>query len=515
MKGHGACLGAPEAGRGVERPDYHEPGWGGIPKTGGGEDPDRTVDCLCPTLCYVSGVVIHIAFVTWFLAVLALFWTRAPREAVVASLVVGWLFLPVAGYPVTGLHSKTEIVALGVLVASLLLATEPWRRFRPSLLDLPVLVACLAPFASSVTNDLGLYNAGSDVLARSLKWGVPYLLGRVYLSDLRGLRAIATGAFLGGLAYVPLCLLEIRLSPQLHRFVYGYHQHEFIQTIRWGGFRPMVFMQHGLAVGLWMTAACLAGFWLWRTGARTRIWGIPISALLAVLVATTLLVKSAGALILLALGVAALVAARSLRTSLPVVLLLLAAPTYIAARTSGLWSGRDMVELARRFDPERADSLRTRLDNEDDLVKRAMEKKAFGWGGWGRAEIKDEEGRSISIRDGLWVIVIGESGLVGLVGLNAFFLLPVVVLLWRYRSRLWRDPALAPAAAIAVLLPLVVIDSLLNAFGAPLFTASAGAIAGFALRKPMPARRRAAGARRPDRPRSRALAVVPGTVPPP
>jgi hypothetical protein len=232
-------------------------------------------------------------------------------------------------------------------------------------------------------------------------------------------------------------------------------------------------------------------------------------------VVTTLFVKSAGALILLVLGVGALVAASSLRTSLPVVLLLLAAPTYIAARTSGWWSGRDMVELARRFDPERADSLRTRLDNEDELVKRAMEKKAFGWGGWGRAEIKDEEGRSTSIRDGLWVIVIGESGLVGLVGLNAFFLLPVLVLVWRYRSRLWRDPALAPAAIVAVLLPLVVIDSLLNAFGAPLFTASAGAVAGFALRKPNPLRRRAAGARRTGYPRSRALAVVPGSVPPP
>jgi len=459
--------------------------------------------------------VIHIAFVAWFLAVLALYWTRPPREALVASLVGGWLFLPVAGYSFTGLHSKAEIVAMGTLLASLLLAPEAWRRFRPSLLDLPVVVACLTPVASSITNDLGYYNAGSDMLARILKWGVPYLLGRVYLSDLRGLQTIAMGTFLGGLAYVPLCLWEIRMSPQLHRFLYGYHQHEFIQTVRWGGFRPMVFMQHGLAVGLWMTAACLAGFWLWHTGARRRVRGIPVSALLAILVVTTLLVKSAGALILLVVGMAALMAARSFGTSLPVVLLLLAAPTYIAARTSGWWSGRDMVEMAGRFDPERGDSLRTRLDNEDDLVKRAMERKAFGWGGWGRAEIKDEEGRSTSIRDGLWVIVIGESGLVGLVGVNALFLLPVLVLLWRYRARLWRDPVLAPAAVIAVMLPLVVVDSLLNAFGAPLFTASSGALLGFALREPTRVRRRVARARRPGWPEPRGLTVAPGPKIPP
>ena len=435
-------------------------------------------------------VVIHIAFVAWFLATLALFWTRPPREALVASLVTGWLFLPVAGYSVTGLHSKSEIVGTGVLVASLLLALEPWRRFRPSLFDLPVLVACLTPIASSITNDLGYYNAGSDVLARALRWGVPYLLGRIYLSDLRGLKTIAMGAFLGGLAYVPLCLIEIRVSPQLHRFFYGYHQHEFVQTIRWGGFRPMVFMQHGLAVGMWMTAACLAGFWLWYSGGRRRIAGVPVHLLLGILVITTLLVKSAGSLILLAVGVAALLLARTFRTSLPVLVLLLVAPTYIAARATGWWSGREMVEMSSRFDLERGASLRTRLENEDELVQRAMQKKAFGWGGWGRAEIKDEEGRSTSVRDGQWVIVVGESGLVGLIALNTLFLLPVIVLGWRYRGRLWHDPALAPAAVIAVLLPVVVIDSLLNAFGAPLFTTSTGAVLGFALSRPTRGRRR-------------------------
>lgn len=455
-------------------------------------------------------VVIHIAFVAWFLATLALFWTRPPREALVASLVAGWLFLPVAGYSVTGLHSKSEIVGTGVLVASLLLAIEPWRRFRPSILDLPVLVACLTPIASSITNDLGYYNAGSDVLARALRWGVPYLLGRIYLSDLRGLQTIAMGAFLGGLAYVPLCLLEIRVSPQLHRFFYGYHQHEFVQTIRWGGFRPMVFMQHGLAVGMWMTAACLAGFWLWYGGGRRRIAGVPLPLLLGILVVTTLLVKSAGSTILLAVGVAALLLARTFRTSLPVLVLLLVAPTYIAARASGWWSGRDMVAMASRFDQERGASLQTRLDNEDELVQRAMQKKAFGWGGWGRAEIKDEEGRSTSVRDGQWVIVVGESGLVGLIALNAFFLLPVIVLVWRYRGRLWRDPALAPAAVIAVLLPLVVIDSLLNAFGAPLFTTCAGAVLGFALRRPNRiGRRRIASPGRTDGSRPQGLPLEP------
>jgi hypothetical protein len=234
--------------------------------------------------------LIHIAIASWFVLVFALFWVRPAAEAVVASLVVGWLFLPVYGYPLTGFHSKFEIVATGVLLGSLIFAPRTWLRFRPGLVDVPMALACLAPFVSALTNEVGLYNAGSDLKAALLRWGVPYLLGRVFLSDLQGIRTIALGLFLGGLGYVPFCLYEARMSPQLHRMLYGFHQHEFLQTVRWGGFRPMVFMSHGLALGLLMSLACLSGFWLWRSGAKQRLWGVPMPAALAVLFFTTLIV---------------------------------------------------------------------------------------------------------------------------------------------------------------------------------------------------------------------------------
>jgi hypothetical protein len=434
--------------------------------------------------------LIHIAIASWFTLVFALFWRRPAAEAVVTSFVVGWLFLPIAGYPLTGFHSKFEIVATGVLLGSLVFAPGAWLRFRPSLVDLPMAVAILSPFVSAVSNEVGLYNSGSDLKAALLRWGIPYLIGRVYLSDLRGLRLIALGLFLGGLGYVPFCLYEIRMSPQLHRMVYGFHQHEFLQTVRWGGFRPMVFMHHGLALGLWMTLACLAGYWLWRAGGLKRLWGVPMQVPLAILLLTTLLVKSFGSLVLLAVGLAVLTAARSARTSVPVVMLVLVAPGYIGARASGYWSGRELLQIAGRFDAERAQSMQTRLENEDELIKRAMEKKAFGWGGFGRAEVRDEDGRSLSVRDGFWIIVLGEAGLVGLIALTSAFLVPPLFLIRRYRTRLWRDPVLAPAAVLAVVLPLFIVDSLANFFASPLFPATAGAIAGFALRAPVRARRR-------------------------
>ncbi len=433
--------------------------------------------------------LIHIAFAAWLVATFLAFASRPPAVAAVASFVVGWLFLPNAGYELTGLHNKTEIVSLGVLSASLLLAPGPWRRLRPRLLDLVMLVAVLAPMVAARSNDLTWYNAGSSTLRQFLKWGVPYLVGRAYLSDLAGLRAIAVGVFLGGVAYIPFCLYEIRMSPQLHRILYGFHQHEFIQTVRWGGFRPMVFMQHGLAVGMWMTAACLAGVWLWRSGVMRSVWGIRTHWLLAPLLVTTLLVKSVGALVLLAVGLAALLAGRGFRTALPIALLTLVTPAYIAARASGAWSGQEIADTAARLDPERAESVRTRLSNESDLVERAFQRPLFGWGGYGRAEVRDDQGQSTSIRDGLWVILLGETGLVGLVSITAMMLVPVLLVTARFRRRLLLDPALASVAALAVLVGITMVDSLFNAFTSPLVIAASGGLLGLA----------AVGARRPLR----------------
>jgi type IV secretory pathway VirB3-like protein len=92
------------------------------------------------------------------------------------------------------------------------------------------------------------------------------------------------------------------MSPQLHTWLYGIHQHDWMQALRSGGYRPTVFMQHGLMVGLWMGAASIVGLALWSSGALRRLWGIPLSLVVPILIATTLLSKSFGAIALLLVG---------------------------------------------------------------------------------------------------------------------------------------------------------------------------------------------------------------------
>jgi len=423
---------------------------------------------------------VSIALLGWIPLVLVLFALFPPRRAAIISFLAAWLFLPVGRFPYIGLHDKMTVTCAGVLLGTLIFGASRLRSFRPWLGDLPMLVWCLCPFVSSMTNGLGLYDAFSATYYNFVTWGAPYFIGRLYFADREGLRELAVGIFVGGLIYVPLCLWEIRMSPQLHRMVYGYQQHRFEQTLRFGGWRPMVFMQHGLMVAMWMSAASLTGIWLWTTGALKSLRRVPVAWLFPPLLVTAVLCKSVGALVLLVAGCLAYAMARWFRTALPVLCLVAVPPTYMALRASGSWSGHSLVSLvAEMTNEERAASVNFRLKNEDMLVRRSLERKAFGWGRWARSHVfEDLPPEDVSITDGLWVIALGESGLVGLTAITTTLLLPVV-LLWRRRPAWqWSHPSVAPAAALAVLLALYMIDNLFNAMVNPVFTLAAGGLVG-------------------------------------
>ena len=136
-----------------------------------------------------------------------------------------------------------------------------------------------------------------------MAWGFPYLIGRVYFTDLDGLRELALGIAIGGLVYVPLCLFEIRCSPILETWVYGIVHWE---AMRYGGYRPKVFLSTGLELGMWMTNASLICYQLWSCGAVKTIRGFGFGKLLLVLLVTTVLCKSTGAIALLVVGIAIL-----------------------------------------------------------------------------------------------------------------------------------------------------------------------------------------------------------------
>jgi hypothetical protein len=425
-------------------------------------------------------ILVPIVLFSWIPVVLLFFVVMPPRRAVLVSFAVAWMFLPMAGYKISGLpdYSKTSATMVGVLLGVSIFDSSRVLRFSPHWFDLPALIWCTCGFATSLVNGLGAYDGFSVTVSQVVMWGFSYFVGRLYFNDAEGLRELAVAIFIGGLIYIPFCLFEIRMSPRLHKWVYGYHQHIFAQTKRFSGYRPMVFMQHGLMVGMWMAMASLVGVWLWMTGAIKQVRGVPMSLLVPALLVTTVLCKSAGALGLLLIGIATLVWIRLMRNSAALLLLVAIGLFYVTARGTGMWTGENLVAVIRSIDGERADSIQTRMENENLLVAKAGEQPIVGWGGWNRARVFDERGRDIAITDGMWIVAFGQKGLVGLVSWLSMMLLPALSLR-RFRPQQRLSPHYAGAVALAVLLALYLLDCLMNAMLNPVFMLAMGGLTAF------------------------------------
>lgn len=427
-------------------------------------------------------ILVGTSLLLYPLAVAWAFSSLGPRRGVLASVLGGWLFLPsfdaAFGGRIPVIHTKAAFVPAVVLLVALLLDGARWRRLRPRLIDLPVLVLALSPLGASLSNDLGLYDGVAATVATAMVWAVPWFLGRVYLDGPGGIDALADSVVVAGLVYVPLCLWEVRMSPQLHRYVYGYSPFgsDFTQVMRFGGYRPSVFMADGLMASMFMAIATLLATWLWRCRARRSFWRVPVGWAASALGATTILSKSAGAILLLFAGLGVLEATRRMRTPVLILALLAAPPIYAAARISG-WSGEDLAEVAERYiGADRADSVRFRMDNEDMLLAKALQRPWLGWGGWGRSRVYDNEGKDLTVTDGLWVLALGTTGLVGLLATWAALALPVLAFLRAFPSRFWADPRIAAAAACAVSLLAWTVDDIFNAMVTPVYPMIAGTL---------------------------------------
>jgi hypothetical protein len=402
----------------------------------------------------------------WPFVVLVIFALVSPRRAVLMGYVGAWLFLPMAGYSFQGLpdYGKVSAANVGVVLGIVICDLQRILKFRPHWIDLPMLLFCFWPMASSLARGYGPYDGLSAIFEQIVLWGVPYIVGRMYFNTPSGFRELAVAIVIGGLIYVPLCLIEIRMSPQLHKWVYGYYQHSFVQTIRFGGYRPMVFMQHGLAVAVWMINATLLALWMWSTGSLRRLCNLPMIVVCVALLVTTILAKSLGAIALMILGLASIFSARWLRHSWPLLVLIAIPPVWMIGRTSGLIDGQLVYEVFNTISPARAQSFAARLNQEDVVTKMAMRHPIVGGSRWW------EFGN-----DQLWLIVFRSYGAVGLASITVALLLPPTLLLRRMGIRRLLSVQFAPLLGLSVIVVLFMMDNLLNGMNNPVFILAAGA----------------------------------------
>jgi len=421
----------------------------------------------------------RIFLLAWIPLVVPIFMLLPSRRAMVAATIAGWLILPpdiqiqLPGFPDFG---KTTAVMFGLLFGAILFEPHRVFSFRPRWFDLPIIVFAVCPFFSALSNDQTAYEGLSASFIHFMNWLVPYWLGRVYLTDADSFRELGLGIIVSALCLIPCCLVETKYSQIFLSLIYFTSKRGF-DSGRYGGFRPRVFFSAGLECALWMCSAALIAWWFWQTRQYKRLWGIPSSAILAILLVIAVLCRSGGAIILLSIGFAALWYSLRFKAKWAMWCLLWIAPLFFALRTTNLWSGESAVEvIGMILGPGRADSLDYRFENDDLLIAKALQRPLFGWSGWGRHMVYSEQGESLAITDGYWIIVFGEHGFVGLISLTLAMLLPAALFLKRFPVEGWKQAGLGAVPVVAVLVDVFMLDCLVNAFPNAIYVVAAGGL---------------------------------------
>jgi hypothetical protein len=428
--------------------------------------------------------MIPLAMFGWLPVSLGLFAKLRDHRAAIAGFLLAWMFLPQYSFPLPGLPDYTKVSAacVGILLGMAVFDSKTLAKFSIAAIDVPVVALCLGPFFTSVSNGLGAYDGLSAMLEKTLLWGVPWFIGRLYLDGERNLRDMVVGIFVGGLVYMPFCLFELAMSPRLHRTIYGFHSHEFRQARRAGGWRPVVFMQHGLMTAMWMTSASFCGIVMAAGGYFRQTfpakWRMPLLGALGALLLTTVLCKSAGAFLLLLFATGVFFVVRLLRQRWPLLVLIAIPILYMAARGTGAWDAQNLVDAAARAtNAERAQSLGYRIGMETILADHALKRPVFGWGRWRRSFVRNDEGEIVSVPDGLWILALGQEGIYGLTFLTATLAMPILLFLKRFPPETWNDPGVAALTALPILIGVFMIDNLLNNMFNPAFLLAGGGLA--------------------------------------
>lgn len=323
---------------------------------------------------------------------------------------------------------------------------------------------------------LRFYDSGS-ALAEQILLMLPLFLARAALRTTQGIREILVALVIAGAIYAPLMLFEVRFSPQLHTLVYGFFQHDFIQAIRMGGYRPFVFMPHGLWVAFFAFMVFCAALALWRTdgAARRMLWtgALGLGAGLLVICKTmgVMLYAVAFAPLMLLLRPRLHLA---IATAITVVVI-----AYPALRGLDLVPTEQILQKVTQISAERAQSLEYRFTMENAVLAHAEDRPWLGWGGWGRFFPHDPEtGETRIVVDGLWIITIANFGWLGYFALFGLLSLPIWSLAWQ--SLLAGQAPPVTVSILALVLAVNMIDLLPNATLIPFTWLIAGALLGHA-----------------------------------
>jgi hypothetical protein len=431
-----------------------------------------------------------IALLTWPLVAFYLYHTRPVGRATLWTVIGAQLLLPAgAAIKFEGIPAfdKFAISSLAALIGCIFIAHRRLKLIHSiGLPEILVLTLVIAPFITSATNtdaiDVGLrivpgvdyYDAASAIVSSMLVM-IPFFLGRQFLRNSNDSENILRVLVIAGLAYSLPMLIEARMSPQFHNWIYGYHSSGFVMSLREDGYRPMIFMGHGLIAAFFAMITAVAAAALWRTNTKIRRW--PPAGVTVYLSAILLLYRSMGAAVSGAILIPLVYLTRAKLQLRVAMVLVLVALLYPMLRTTDLVPTQFMVSASALVSEDRASSLQFRFDHERKLLDHASARLFFGWGRWSRNRIHDVDAGDVSVTDGRWIIMIGTFGIFYF--LAEFGLLAVAV--WRATQALKyaeSDSDRIYLSALGLIVGITAIELIPNSFLGPYNWLIIGALLG-------------------------------------
>ena len=436
----------------------------------------------------------NVALLVWPLIAIAIFVARGPVHGLIWAVLIGHLTLPEAlliDLPALPPYNKGVAVSLGCILGVLVTQGRervPFIRERGPTVIMGILIGAMlfVPLLTTLTNRERLFYGPTtlpamgmgETIAMIWQTGVfitLFLVARRYLFTEAAHRALLRAIVLSGMVYSVLILFELRMSPQLHTWVYGYFQHSWAQHLR-GGFRPIVFLEHGLWVGFLLYMTVIAAFALMRPEKNSPI-KLEYLLMGGWLMLVLMVSRNMGAAVLALLFAPAMLflPRRALVwIGMVVVIFYLSFP---AVRQAGLFPVQGVVNLAAKVSEERASSLNYRFENEADYLARAKLKPIAGWGLWARWRIWDENGNENSTADGTWIIYLGERGWIGYLAFFGLLGMPIFYLIKTSRRR---NQPLSPATVgMTVIIAGNLIYLIPNNALSPISVLVAGGLAGY------------------------------------
>ncbi|WP_342069652.1 hypothetical protein [Yoonia algicola] len=387
----------------------------------------------------------------WPLIMMGLFKSLTPDRALIWSFLGAFMVLPSGAeidLPLIPSLDKFTIPSLAALVICMTMLKQKIRLFPASMAASVLMIGfVLSPLATFLDNrapliyaevfipGMSIRDAISEALSNTIIL-IPFVLAFNLLSTHQARFNFLTAYMIAGLIYSIPMLLEVRLSPQIGNWVYGFYsfgEERFLQQMRLGGFRPVVFMGHGLSTAFFGLMTVLSTAILWRASndKNRTLYAFAAIYLLFVLV----MCKTAGVLVFAVLFLPVIVFASRTLKGWAILVCTLFVLSYPVLRAADAVPTDAMVSYAAMVQEERAQSLEFRFDNEEVLLNHASNKPLFGWGSWGRNLVYDATtGENITITDGYWIIIIGILGWTGYISVFGLLTLPLLRLWSRRRQ---------------------------------------------------------------------------------